>query len=74
MNRSGEPYGKPTNVPWTIEPIRSPKHIHTALNMAGLTRVATRLFDDGESRVKVPPISSLYVKSHSAQETIKNYV
>ena len=67
MNRSSEPYGKPTNVPWTIEPIRSPKHIHTALKMAGLTRVATRLFDDGESRIKVPPISSLYVKSHSAQ-------
>jgi len=67
MNRSGRPYGKPTNVPWTIEPIRSPKHIHTVLNMADLTRVATRLFDDGESKSKIPLFSSLYIKSHSAQ-------
>lgn len=67
MNTSGQPYGEPTNVPWTIEPIRSPKHIRTALKMADLTRVATRLFDDGESRLRVPPISSLYVRSHSAQ-------
>ena len=67
MNQSGRPYSAPTYAPWTIEPIRSPKHIHTALKMAGLTRVATRLFDDGESRIKVPPISSLYIQSHSAQ-------
>ncbi len=72
MNRSDdpEPYDKPTNVPWTIEPIRSPKNIHTAIKMAGLTKVATRLFDDGESRIKVPPISSLYIKSHFAQSRV----
>jgi hypothetical protein len=65
MNSSGHPYGEPTNAPWTVEPIRSPKHIHTALKMAGLSRVATRLFDDGESRLRVPPISSLYILSNT---------
>ena len=65
MNSSGHPYGEPTNAPWTVEPIRSPKHIHTALKMAGLSRVATRLFDDGESRLKSPPTSSLYILSNT---------
>jgi hypothetical protein len=65
MNMSGTPYGKPTESPWTIEPIRSPRHIHTALKMADLTRVATRFFDDGESRKRIPPISSLYIKSNT---------
>ena len=56
---------EPSNAPWTIEPLRSPKHIHTALQMAGLTKVARRRFDDGESRTKIPPISALYIKSRS---------
>jgi hypothetical protein len=54
---------EPHEAPWTIEPLKSPRHIKTALKMAGLIRVATRLFDDGESRRRVPPISSLYVKT-----------
>ena len=71
MNTIREPYdGEPTNVPWTIEPSRSPKNIHTAIKMAGLIKVAKRLFDDGESRTKVPPISSLYIKSHFDQRRV----
>ena len=54
---------KPHETPWTIEPLTAPKHIHVAIKMAGFVRVASRLFDDGGSPLRVPPINTLYTKS-----------
>lgn len=54
---------EPVDVAWTIEPRRSPRTIHAALSMAGLTRVATRLFSDDESRRRAPRPSVLYVQT-----------
>jgi hypothetical protein len=78
MNRKRGIIGEPHEAPWTIEPIRSPKHIHVAIQMAGLDKVATRIFDDGESRIKIPPVSTLYTKSstdwftaHGRQKELK---
>ncbi len=46
--------------PWTIEPVASPKHVHESIVLGGLEAVATRRYDDGESRRRVPPRSVLY--------------
>jgi hypothetical protein len=47
-------------VPWTLEPKRSPAAIHQAITAAGLKKVATRRFDDAESRRHTPPRGTLY--------------
>jgi hypothetical protein len=52
----------PHESPWTIEPIRSPREIHAVIALAGLTKIATRRFDDGESKTRIPPRSTLYAK------------
>ena len=47
---------------WTVEPTRSPEDIHQAIIKSGLRKVATRRFDDGESRRRIPPRSTLYTR------------
>lgn len=46
--------------PWTIEPVRAPRYIHEVILDAGLAKVASRRFDDGESGHAIPPRSTLY--------------
>ncbi len=57
--------GEPHDSPWTIEPTRSPRWVHAALETAGLTRVATRRFYDGENKRQIPPRSTLYAQQSS---------
>lgn len=47
---------------WTVEPTRSPQTIHQAITDGGLEKVATRRFEDGESRHSIPPRSTLYAR------------
>lgn len=54
--------GELHKTPWVIEPVGSPKHIHNAIALAGLSAVATHRFDDAESRWNVPKKSRLYTK------------
>ncbi len=51
--------------PWTAKPVRSPEFVHEAIVEAGLAKVATRRFDNGESRRRVPPRSTVYAKLQS---------
>lgn len=47
---------------WTVEPKSSPKEVHDAIKATTLSKVATRRFDQGESRLRVPPRGTLYAK------------
>ena len=69
----------PHESPWTIEPTRSPRGIHEAISLAGLTKVATGRFNDGESKTLIPPRSTLYAKlsgnwktAHGKQKELRN--
>jgi hypothetical protein len=69
----------PHESPWTIEPTRSPREIHEVIALAGLTKIATRRFDDGESKTAIPPRSTLYAKlngkwitAHGKQKELRN--
>lgn len=69
MNMKPKLVNEPHDSPWTIEPTRSPRYVHTAIAMAGLTKVATRRFYDGENHRQIPPRSTLYVKSSTEWAT-----
>jgi hypothetical protein len=49
---------------WTVEPRQSPRWVHRAISSTRLQRVATRRFDEGESRKKVPKRGTLYADLH----------
>lgn len=55
--------------PWTVEPTRSPQDIHEAIREGGLEKIATRRFDDGESRRRIPVRSTLYARLFSEWTT-----
>lgn len=57
---------KRTGVAWTLEPLRSPKSIHTAIQASGLDKITTSRFDDGESRLHIPPRGILYADIRDA--------
>lgn len=50
--------------PWTIEPRRSPGAIHEAILTTRMGLIATRRFDDEESRREITPRSKLYARLH----------
>lgn len=65
-------------VPWTLEPTRSPDVVHKAIIEAGFKKVATRRFDDLESRRHIPPRQTLYARlkyqwdtAHGKQKELK---
>lgn len=49
---------------WTVEPVKSPKQIHDVISRSGLQEIETARFDDGESRSKIPPKSTLYARDY----------
>ena len=46
--------------PWTVEPVKSPVHIHEAIAASGLRKIIEARFDDGESSRVTPPLATLY--------------
>lgn len=55
--------------PWTIEPVKSPAHVHEAIAASGLRKVRAARFDDAESSVVTPPRSTLYAHILSTNDS-----
>lgn len=69
--------GKRPGIAWTLEPRRSPKFVHDSIQASRLKKVATRRFDDGESKRRIPPRGTVYaaikgtwLSSHGAQHEL----
>lgn len=45
---------------WTVEPAKSPHDIHRMIRASKLQKVGTRRYDEGESKLKIPPRGTLY--------------
>jgi hypothetical protein len=45
---------------WTIEPFWAPQDVHSAVMRAGMRKIASRWFDDGEGKLRMTPVSTLY--------------